>query len=527
MEPAVSLIIPNRNNEPALDLVFERLAEHTTYPRVEVVVVDDGSEDASRAILRRWRSSGRFERFVYEERLAAGVAPALNRCLELASGELCVQLDADATVETPGWLEKLVAFFVSDQRVGAVSPRVVLDSGPVHAYGVNVVGPLGLHDRGTRVTERAGRRTLHDHVERLAPDAAPGGERIAEVDAGMGCCMLYRREDALAVGGYDTGFHPVWLDDVDLALRIRHRLGKKVFFLPDVLVLHRVTLRDTRGAPPRREVIEAQVGRVLPPPLKRFVKQRLGVGGVPREMRERLERHYAYWERKWGWHPLNPDLDAIRARYGDTEICWSGRPEAGEAIAEAFAPRRAELLALTPYDHLLDVLRNGLPPGDVVEIGAFVGGGVAQLARAAPGRRVIAVDLFAPGADPTVNTAGAAMAGIYGHVLGGRSQRALYDAVTAGLPNVVTVAGDSAEVDLPTGAIAFAHVDGNHGPAYVRGDFEKVWARTVPGGVVAFDDYGHDLPGVTRTVDALRAERRDEIAAFWVAGEKTAFVRKA
>jgi glycosyltransferase involved in cell wall biosynthesis len=549
VRPRVSLVVPNKNNEPALDLVFERLAENTTYPDFEVVVVDDGSTDRSREILRRWRDSGRFERFVYEERPPSGVVVTLNRCLELASGELCVQLDADATVETRGWLETMVDFFTSDPRIGVVSPRVVFDFGAVHAFGVNIVGPEGLHDRGSAITEPAGRRTRHDQVDRPAWRDAPYGDRVAEVDSGIGCCMLYRREDALAAGGYDMGFQPVWFDDLDLALSIRHRCGKKAFFLPDVLVVHRVSLRQTRGAATRREVFEARVGRLLPPRVKEALKRRAGIGGPPPEILARLEHHYGYWREKWGWDLVNPDVAAIRERYAGTEVVWAYEEErrrAGQEIAERWE-RRDETstsgyaqrflrrfgflpppswTALTPYDHILDVLRSGLPDGDVVEIGAFLGGGVAQLAQAAPERRVVGVDVFAPEVDDTEATDGRAMQDIYGAVLGEGDQRELYDAVTAGLDNVVTVAGDSAEIDLPTERIAFAHLDGNHDPAYVRGDFEKVWALTVPGGVVAFDDYGFDLPQVTETIDALRAEHADEIAEFWVAGRKTAFLRK-
>jgi hypothetical protein len=91
----------------------------------------------------------------------------------------------------------------------------------------------------------------------------------------------------------------------------------------------------------------------------------------------------------------------------------------------------------------------------------------------------------------------------------------------------MVVAGDSAEITLPSERIAFAHVDGNHSAAYVRSDFEKVWPLVVPGGVVAFDDYGYDLPVVTQTVDRLRADHAAEIDRFWTAGQKTAFVRKA
>ena len=50
--PRVSLVMPNRDNAPLLDLVLDRLAENTTYADVELVVVDDGSTDGSLEILQ-------------------------------------------------------------------------------------------------------------------------------------------------------------------------------------------------------------------------------------------------------------------------------------------------------------------------------------------------------------------------------------------------------------------------------------------------------------------------------------------
>lgn len=36
--------------------------------------------------------------------------------------ELVVQLDGDATVETPGWLERMADFYTSDDSIGVVTP---------------------------------------------------------------------------------------------------------------------------------------------------------------------------------------------------------------------------------------------------------------------------------------------------------------------------------------------------------------------------------------------------------------------
>ena len=49
----MSLLLPNRNTEAALDLILERLAANTTHPAFELIVVDDGSTDSSLEILRR------------------------------------------------------------------------------------------------------------------------------------------------------------------------------------------------------------------------------------------------------------------------------------------------------------------------------------------------------------------------------------------------------------------------------------------------------------------------------------------
>lgn len=84
--PPVTLLLPNRNNGPVLDLVMSRLVQNTTYPDFEVVVVDDGSTDESLSILRRWRDSAAFSAFTLIEREHGGVVEALNAGLGAAAG---------------------------------------------------------------------------------------------------------------------------------------------------------------------------------------------------------------------------------------------------------------------------------------------------------------------------------------------------------------------------------------------------------------------------------------------------------
>jgi SAM-dependent methyltransferase len=168
--------------------------------------------------------------------------------------------------------------------------------------------------------------------------------------------------------------------------------------------------------------------------------------------------------------------------------------------------------------------------GDAVEIGVLLGGGTAKLcgwfARNAPGKRVLAVDVFDPDFDPTTTVAGWTMRELYAHRIGDRNQRAVFDEVTRGHENLVVVAGDSTSTEIPAERLAFAFVDGSHVPADVESDFRLVWKRLAPGGIAAFHDYGADLPEVTETLDACVRARADQVDEVWTRSPSILFVRR-
>ncbi|UCG84276.1 MAG: class I SAM-dependent methyltransferase [Dehalococcoidia bacterium] len=153
--------------------------------------------------------------------------------------------------------------------------------------------------------------------------------------------------------------------------------------------------------------------------------------------------------------------------------------------------------------------------GDIIEIGAFLGGGTVKLARFGKryGKRVFAVDIFDPGCDKTRDTGGTRMCDIYQAFLQGRSQREIYGETTQGFDNIVTIDKDSKDVEFPEEqAFIFGFIDGNHDPDYVKNDFHLIWRHLVPGGTVGFHDYNFDLPDVTESVNRLIDEHRNEIS---------------
>ena len=168
--------------------------------------------------------------------------------------------------------------------------------------------------------------------------------------------------------------------------------------------------------------------------------------------------------------------------------------------------------------------------GDLLEIGALLGGGTMKLcgwcSRNARDKRVITIDVFDPEFDPTTTTQGWAMSELYAQSIGDRSQRSLFDEVTAGCDNLIVVEGDSTKVDFPTDRLAFAFVDGSHVAEDVHSDFERVWERLSGGGIAAFHDYGADLPGVTHTLHERIGEHAREVARVWTQPGNLLFVQR-
>ena len=88
-QPLVSVLIANHNYGRFLKQCIRSILTQT-YPRIEIIVVDDGSTDNSRAVLS---SFGQSVHAIYQEN--KGQAAALSRAFAASHGELIALLDAD------------------------------------------------------------------------------------------------------------------------------------------------------------------------------------------------------------------------------------------------------------------------------------------------------------------------------------------------------------------------------------------------------------------------------------------------
>ncbi len=123
-QPKVSVIIPEWNEEVGL-LSTVRSVLRSSYKNLEVVVINDGSTDHSDAIMRTFiehRESvyhvpTKTIRYFYKEN--GGKGSALNKGIEIATGEIIVTIDADCMVEEHA-IRRFVAHFADPETMAAV-----------------------------------------------------------------------------------------------------------------------------------------------------------------------------------------------------------------------------------------------------------------------------------------------------------------------------------------------------------------------------------------------------------------------
>ncbi len=119
--PKVSILIPAHNEEQMIEGALKAaIAIH--YTNYEIVVVDDGSTDNTRAIVEAYVARGVVRLIVKNQN--EGKAMALNDALPCLNGEIILIMDADAE-PVPDILQHLLPHF-EHARVAAVTgnPRV-------------------------------------------------------------------------------------------------------------------------------------------------------------------------------------------------------------------------------------------------------------------------------------------------------------------------------------------------------------------------------------------------------------------
>jgi N-acetylglucosaminyl-diphospho-decaprenol L-rhamnosyltransferase len=209
---SIDVVIPALNHYELTDGCLRHLEAQTVSHRV--IVVDDGSTDGTADRLCECWPRVTVERF----EASRGFAEACNRGVAAGTGEIVVLLNNDVECR-PDFIERLVAPFDSDSRVGAVAALLLQP-------GEATIDSMGLC---ADVTLAAFPR-FHGLPVACAGDTSP------RLTCPAGAAAAYRRSAWLEVGGLDEAMF-AYMEDFDLGLRIR-AAGWHVAEAPEAVGVH-------------------------------------------------------------------------------------------------------------------------------------------------------------------------------------------------------------------------------------------------------------------------------------------------
>ncbi len=197
--PRVSVVVCSYNGGPTLDQCLRSLGA-LDYPDYEVILVDDGSTDHTKAIVARYPEVSVFHQPNH------GLSVARNVGLEKATGSIVAYTDSDCFAD-PDWLTRLV--------------YQLLRSGAAAVGGPNL--------------------TPDDRWLAACVSASPGQPtHVLENDQTAehipGCNMAFRREALEAIGGFNPRYRKAG-DDVDVCWRLQ-QAGRWITFAPGAFVWH-------------------------------------------------------------------------------------------------------------------------------------------------------------------------------------------------------------------------------------------------------------------------------------------------
>lgn len=211
----ISAIIVTRNREhylrKSLDSLINQELGREDY---EIIVVDNGSRDATAAIVREGQRV--FPNLRYEYVAEEGSSRARNAGVAAASAPIVAFLDDDA-IAPPAWLQELLAVFGAHEPPPACVGGKILplwESAVPDWFPKRYLPSLSMLDMG-------------DETICLGP------ERYI-----VGANMALLKDEVLRVGGFNDDIS-LYADEIYIQDKLR-AMGEKVYYAPHAWVYHHV-----------------------------------------------------------------------------------------------------------------------------------------------------------------------------------------------------------------------------------------------------------------------------------------------
>lgn len=223
-QPLVSIVIPTRDRLPLLRRCIESLMEKTQWPHYELLIVDNHSQDeATCDYLAQLEALNIAQLRVLRWPQAFSFSAINNFAAEQARGDLLLFLNNDTEIVEGEWLSAMVEH-ATRPEVGIVGARLEYHDGRIQHAGI--VAGVGL-----------GVSPVYDGVSVDNTGYMQRLQSILNVTAVSAACMMVPKEVFVELGGFSVDEFPVYLGDVDFALKARAS-GYLTVWTPYARLLH-------------------------------------------------------------------------------------------------------------------------------------------------------------------------------------------------------------------------------------------------------------------------------------------------
>ena len=226
----LSVVIVNWNTRELLRACLNSMADTLMEPDVEVIVVDNHSEDGSADMVAADFPSV----VILRQTENLGFSRGNNVGIQQSSGRYVLLLNSDTEVE-PGAFEAMCDHMDAHPDVGDVGAKLLNPDGSVQLSCRRFPSyRTALFHRYSLLTRLFPRNKYS--AEYLMTKA--GHNQRMEVDWVSGACLMARREAIARVGLLDEAFF-MYAADVDWCYRMK-KGGWRVVYVPEARVMHHI-----------------------------------------------------------------------------------------------------------------------------------------------------------------------------------------------------------------------------------------------------------------------------------------------
>lgn len=220
--PSVDLVIPTRDGLSVLKPCIESILSKTSYRNFKIIIVDNGSEQAS--------THAFFDTVTKDPRVQVVSYPgefnysAINNfAVAQGDSDYIALVNNDIEVIHPDWLTQMMAW-VTQENVGIVGAKLLFGNEKVQHAGVTI-----------------GMGNAAGHIHRLEDGDAPGYQLRCLATQNMmavtAACLVTPRALYESVGGLDEQSFKVAYNDIDYCLRVEQS-GLEIIWTPEARLYH-------------------------------------------------------------------------------------------------------------------------------------------------------------------------------------------------------------------------------------------------------------------------------------------------